>query len=40
VLRRGCEIFGRPQRLAIEDVGQSVPATLLDAITRRATFPA
>ena len=40
VLRRGCEIFGRPERLAIENVDQSVPAVLLEAITRRAAFPA
>lgn len=41
VLRRGCEIFGgRPERLAIENVSQSVPGPLLDAIMRRAAYPA
>jgi uncharacterized protein (DUF362 family) len=40
VLRRGCEIFGRPERLAIENANPSVPRPLLDAITRRATFRA
>ncbi|MGD0950371.1 MAG: DUF362 domain-containing protein [Candidatus Binatia bacterium] len=40
VLRRGCEIFGRPQRLAVENVNGSVPQPLLDAIVKRAAFPA
>lgn len=35
VLRRGAQIFGRPERLVIENVNQSVPAPLLDAITER-----
>ena len=40
VLRRGCEIFGRPERLAMESVNGSVPQPLLDAIVKRAAFPA
>ncbi len=41
VLSRGCEIFGgRPQRLAVRDVNDEVPAALLDAIARRAMYPA
>jgi len=40
VLRRGCEIFGRPERLAVENVNGSVPQPLLDAILKRAAFPA
>jgi uncharacterized protein (DUF362 family) len=39
VLRRGCEMFGRPERLAIENVKGSVPQPLLDAILERAAFP-
>jgi len=39
VLRRGCEIFGRPERLAIENVSGSVPGDLLDAVVRRAAYP-
>ncbi|MBI4516603.1 MAG: DUF362 domain-containing protein [Deltaproteobacteria bacterium] len=40
VLTRGCEIFGgRPAQLAIENLNDSVPAPLLDAIGRRAAFP-
>jgi uncharacterized protein (DUF362 family) len=38
VLRRGCEIFGRPQRLAVENVNDSVPQPLLDAIVKRAVL--
>jgi uncharacterized protein (DUF362 family) len=40
VLRRGCEIFGRPDRLALENVNASVPQPVLDAILKRAAFPA
>ena len=36
VLRRGAQIFGRPERLVIENVNQSVPASFFDAITTRA----
>jgi hypothetical protein len=39
VLRRGCEIFGRPEHLAAENVNGSVPQPLLDAIMKRAAFP-
>jgi len=38
VLTRGCEIFGRPERLAVENVGDSVPAGLLQAVTGRAAY--
>jgi uncharacterized protein (DUF362 family) len=41
VLTRGCEIFGgRPERLMVENVNASVPAELLNAVTRRAAHPA
>jgi uncharacterized protein (DUF362 family) len=40
VLRRGCEIFGRPERLTVENVNGSAPQPLLDAILKRAAFPA
>jgi uncharacterized protein (DUF362 family) len=40
VLTRGCEIFGRPERLAVDTVDDSVPAALLQALTRRAAYPA
>jgi len=41
VLTRGCEIFGgRPEQLATENVNGSVPAELVDAIVRRAAYPA
>ncbi len=41
VLTRGCEIFGgRPEKLAIENVNDSVPALLVDAVSRRAMYPA
>jgi len=39
VLTRGCEIFGRPERLGIENVNGSVPADLVDALMRRAAYP-
>jgi hypothetical protein len=38
VLRRGCEIFGRPEQLAVESVNGSAPQPLLDAILKRAAF--
>ena len=41
VLTRGCEIFGgRPARLQVENLSDSVPALLLEAIARRAAYPA
>jgi uncharacterized protein (DUF362 family) len=41
VLTRGCEIFGgRPERLNVENVNDSVPAELVDAVARRAAHPA
>lgn len=41
VLTRGCEIFGgRPERLHVENVNDSVPAALLEAMSHRATYPA
>jgi len=41
VLTRGCEIFGgRPERLAVENINASVPALLLEAMNRRAAYPA
>jgi len=41
VLARGCEIFGgRPQRLRVENVNDSVPAAMLAGIQHRATYPA
>jgi len=40
VLTRGCEIFGgRPEKLALQNVDDSVPAALLAAIARRAAYP-
>ena len=40
VLTRGCEIFGgRPERLAVENVNDSVPAELANAVARRAAYP-
>jgi uncharacterized protein (DUF362 family) len=40
VLTRGCEIFGgRPERLMVENVNDSVPVGLLEAVTRRAAYP-
>ena len=36
VLVRGCEIFGRPRELALENVGDAAPAELLAALRRRA----
>jgi hypothetical protein len=40
VLTRGCEIFGgRPERLAVENVNDSVPAELREAVVRRAAYP-
>jgi uncharacterized protein (DUF362 family) len=41
VLTRGCEIFGgRPDRVWIENINDSVPAALLAALRRRAAYPA
>lgn len=36
VLARGCEIFGRPSELALENVGDSAPAALIAAVRARA----
>jgi len=40
VLRRGCEIFGAPTTLSVANLDASVPAELLDAVSRRAARPA
>jgi hypothetical protein len=41
VLTRGCEIFGgRPDRLALQSANDAVPAPLLEALARRAAYPA
>jgi uncharacterized protein (DUF362 family) len=41
VLTRGCEIFGgRPDRVWLENVNDSAPTGLLQAMVRRATYPA
>jgi len=41
VLTRGAEIFGgRPERLMMENVRDSVPVELLAAVQRRAVYPA
>jgi uncharacterized protein (DUF362 family) len=41
VLTRGCDIFGgRPERLQVENLNDSVPVALLAAITGRAVYPA
>jgi uncharacterized protein (DUF362 family) len=40
VLTRGCEIFGgRPEQLRVENINDSVPGTLMEAVTRRAAYP-
>jgi uncharacterized protein (DUF362 family) len=40
VLTRGCAIFGgRPERLAVENVNDTAPALLLEAMRRRAAYP-
>ena len=36
VLARGCEIFGRPSELVLENVGDSAPAALIAAVRSRA----
>jgi uncharacterized protein (DUF362 family) len=41
VLTRGCEIFGgRPDRVWLENVNDSAPTGLLQAMMHRATYPA
>ena len=40
VLARGCELFGRPEHLQLENVNNTVPPSLLAALARRASYPA
>jgi uncharacterized protein (DUF362 family) len=41
VLARGCAIFaGRPEQLLIENLNDTVPASLIEDIRRRAAYPA